>query len=265
MLMLLAAPLIGSFQDDSTATSRTTHMLSTTLDSMQVPLTSCRMLPQNRFLVKGTTMWTWNLINQSRCTLHFKTQPSLIRTWNLVTVFMERSYLTINWSSSLKMKTTFLQIALLGKKMYLVAAKVLQVGAMIAGKVETSLRLILMARTVPMTTTKKKTALIMTTRDQSMIKSSVWVHLSTTSMPTAPLKTTQAKTTSLPNISKAVMNSQTTTTWTKANLILKKIDWALTTMMLIERKMKEMNQTETSRSGPCKQQKSKSQGIQNAE
>ena len=92
---------------------------------------------------------------------------------NLVTVVMKRSYLTINWSSSLKMKTIFLQIALLGKKMYLVAAKVLQVGAMIAGKVETSLRSILMARTVPMTTTKKKIALIMTTRDQSMIKSSV--------------------------------------------------------------------------------------------
>ena len=71
------------------------------------------------------------------------------------------------------MKTIFLQIALLGKKMYLVVAKVLQVEAMIVGKVETSLRLILMARTVPMTTTKKKTALIMTTRDQSMIKSSV--------------------------------------------------------------------------------------------
>ena len=86
---------------------------------------------------------------------------------------MKRSYLTINWSSSLKMKTTFLQIALLGKKMYLVVAKVLQVEAMIVGKVETSLRLILMARTVPMTTTKKKIALIMTTRDQSMIKSSV--------------------------------------------------------------------------------------------
>ena len=57
--------------------------------------------------------------------------------------------------------------------MYLVAAKVLQVAVMTAGKVETFLRSILMARTVPMTTTRKKTALIMTTRDQSMIKSSV--------------------------------------------------------------------------------------------
>ena len=57
--------------------------------------------------------------------------------------------------------------------MYLVAAKVLQVAVMTAGKVETFLRSILMARTVPMTTTTKKIVLIMTTRDQSMIKSSV--------------------------------------------------------------------------------------------